>query len=71
MHILGQNIAFGQLATQSGTLGDFYPHLAVDGDHEDSCSFTPRTADTRWWQVWGLDLASGLATIIMDIYRFS
>ena len=52
MHILGQNIAFGQLATQSGTLGDFYPHLAVDGDHEDSCSFTPRTADRRWWQVW-------------------
>ena len=69
MHILGQNIAFGQLATQSDTLGDFYPHLAVDGDHEDSCSFTPRTADTRWWQVWRR--AGGLASIVVDIYRFS
>ena len=63
----GENIALGQPATQSDTLWDFNPGgikfkgktnykntvsgLAVDGDLNTTCSFTPRTVDQRWWQV--------------------
>ena len=34
----------------SSTLWNYEPSLAVDGDPE-SCSFTPRSTEQRWWQV--------------------
>ena len=40
----------GKPSLQSATLWSYDPGLAVDGD-PDSCSFTPRSAEQRWWQV--------------------
>ena len=46
----GQNLALGKPSLQSSTLWNYDPGLAVDDD-PDSCSFTPRSTDQRWWQV--------------------
>ena len=46
----GQNLAVGKPSLQSSTLWNYEPGLAVDDD-PDSCSFTPRSTDQRWWQV--------------------
>jgi hypothetical protein len=45
-----QNLALGKSSLQSSTLWSYDPGLAVDSD-PDSCSFTPRSTDQRWWQV--------------------
>ena len=37
-------------ATQSETLWNYDPNLAVDGD-SNTCSFTPQSDVQRWWQV--------------------
>eukprot|EP00094_Tigriopus_californicus_P008528 TCALIF_08219-PA protein Name:"Similar to Svep1 Sushi, von Willebrand factor type A, EGF and pentraxin domain-containing protein 1 (Mus musculus)" AED:0.27 eAED:0.27 QI:0/0.25/0.2/0.4/1/1/5/0/234 len=44
------NLALGKSSLQSSTLWSYDPGLAVDGD-PDSCSFTPRSSEQRWWQV--------------------
>lgn len=44
------NVAVGQPSLQSETLWSYEPGLATDGDL-DTCSFTPRTTEQRWWQV--------------------
>ena len=46
----GQNIGLRQQTLQSATLWGYNPELAVD-NNADTCSFTPKTADQRWWQV--------------------
>merc|ERR1712130_551830 len=46
-----QNVALAQTASQSDTLWDYTAGLAVDGEENSTCSFTPRTPDQRWWQV--------------------
>ena len=43
-------MAVGKTALQSSTLWNYEPSMAVDSDPE-SCSFTPRSTDQRWWQV--------------------
>ena len=48
--VSGQNLALGKPSLQSSTLWNYEPGLAVDDD-PDSCSFTPRSTDQRWWQV--------------------
>ena len=40
----------GKSSLQSSTLWTYEPSLAVDSDPE-SCSFTPRSTEQRWWQV--------------------
>lgn len=44
------NLALAKSSLQSSTLWSYDPGLAVDGD-PDSCSFTPRSSEQRWWQV--------------------
>ncbi|XP_063849030.1 LOW QUALITY PROTEIN: uncharacterized protein LOC135093582 [Scylla paramamosain] len=44
------NLARGKRALQSATLWSYVPEMAVDGN-SDTCSFTPRGPDPRWWQV--------------------
>ncbi|XP_018013552.1 uncharacterized protein LOC108670596 [Hyalella azteca] len=44
------NVGAGKRSLQSGTLWSYSPGLAVDGS-PDTCSFTPRGPDPRWWQV--------------------
>ena len=44
------NLALGKSSLQSSTLWSYDAGLAVDGD-PDSCSFTPRSSEQRWWQV--------------------
>ncbi|XP_069986362.1 uncharacterized protein [Penaeus vannamei] len=44
------NLARGKRALQSATLWSYVPEMAVDGN-PDTCSFTPRGPDPRWWQV--------------------
>ena len=44
------NLAKGKRTLQSDTLWSYSPELAVDGN-PDTCSFTPRGPDSRWWQV--------------------
>jgi len=44
------NLARDQPALQSETLLNYAASMAVDGD-EETCSFTPRTLDQRWWQI--------------------
>lgn len=46
----GHNLALGKSSLQSSTLWNYEPGLAVDSD-PDSCSFTPRSSEQRWWQV--------------------
>ncbi len=48
--LLGHNLALGRPSLQSSTLWGYDPGLAVDGD-PDTCSFTPRSSELRWWQV--------------------
>ena len=47
---LGENIAYGGVATQSHVLWSYGPHLATDGD-VNTCSFTTSREGQRWWQV--------------------
>jgi hypothetical protein len=44
------NLALGKPSLQSSTLWSYDPGLAVDADPE-SCSFTHRANEQRWWQV--------------------
>ncbi|XP_066972236.1 LOW QUALITY PROTEIN: uncharacterized protein [Macrobrachium rosenbergii] len=44
------NLARGKRSLQSATLWSYAPEMAVDGN-PDTCSFTPRGPDPRWWQV--------------------
>ena len=44
------NMALMKAATQSETLWNYDPSLAVDGD-TNTCSFTPQSDVQRWWQV--------------------
>ncbi|CAL4093332.1 unnamed protein product, partial [Meganyctiphanes norvegica] len=44
------NLARGKRTLQSATLWSYAPELAVDSNR-DTCSFTPRVPDPRWWQV--------------------
>ena len=46
----GENIALGKSALQSSTLWNYSANLAVDSNG-DTCSFTPRSSEQRWWQV--------------------
>ena len=46
----GLNLALGRPSLQSSTLWGYEPGLAVDSD-PDTCAFTPRSAELRWWQV--------------------
>ena len=46
----GENVAMGKSSLQSSTLWNYAPELAVDSD-PDTCSFTPRSSEQRWWQV--------------------
>ena len=43
-------MALMKAATQSETLWNYDPNLAVDGD-SNTCSFTPQSDVQRWWQV--------------------
>ena len=43
-------MALMKAATQSETLWNYDPSLAVDGD-TNTCSFTPQSDVQRWWQV--------------------
>ncbi|XP_071750190.1 uncharacterized protein [Lepeophtheirus salmonis] len=45
-----ENLALNKSALQSATLWTYEPELAVDS-LTSSCSFTPRSSETRWWQV--------------------
>ena len=40
----------GKSSLQSSTLWNYHPDLAVDAN-PDTCSFTPRSGEQRWWQV--------------------
>ena len=44
------NMALLKAASQSETLWNYDPNLAVDGD-ANTCSFTPQSDVQRWWQV--------------------
>ena len=44
------NMALLKAASQSETLWNYDPNLAVDGD-SNTCSFTPQSDVQRWWQV--------------------
>lgn len=44
------NLARKKLTQQSNTLWNYRSELAIDGI-ADTCSFTPREPDDRWWQV--------------------
>jgi len=44
-----ENLSLGQPSLQSGTLLNYTPSMAVDGDM-DTCSFTEANQDQRWWQ---------------------
>ncbi|KAK8730890.1 hypothetical protein OTU49_007682, partial [Cherax quadricarinatus] len=44
------NLARGKRTLQSATLWSYAPEMAVDGN-PDTCSFTPRGPEPRWWQV--------------------
>ncbi|KAG7162952.1 Sushi, von Willebrand factor type A, EGF and pentraxin domain-containing protein 1-like 2, partial [Homarus americanus] len=44
------NLARGKRTLQSATLWSYAPEMAVDGN-PDTCSFTPRGPQPRWWQV--------------------
>ncbi|XP_069182423.1 uncharacterized protein [Procambarus clarkii] len=44
------NLARGKRTLQSSTLWSYAPEMAVDGN-PDTCSFTPRGPEPRWWQV--------------------
>lgn len=46
----GENMALGKSSLQSSTLWNYSADLAVDSK-PDSCSFTPRSSEQRWWQV--------------------
>lgn len=50
VYITEKNLALGKSSLQSSTLWSYDPGLAVDAD-PDSCSFTPRSPEQRWWQV--------------------
>ena len=43
-------MALLKAASQSETLWNYDPNLAVDGD-SNTCSFTPQSDVQRWWQV--------------------
>ena len=45
-----ENVALGKSSLQSSTLWNYSPDLAVDAN-ADTCSFTPRSNEQRWWQV--------------------
>lgn len=45
-----ENVAVGKSSLQSSTLWNYHPDLAVDAN-PDTCSFTPRSGEQRWWQV--------------------
>lgn len=45
-----KNLALDSKTTQSATFFNYTSSQAVDG-HLDTCSFTPRSLDRRWWQV--------------------
>ena len=49
-HLTGENIALGKSSLQSSTLWNYSADLAVDSNKE-TCSFTPRSSEQRWWQV--------------------
>ena len=49
-HLAGENIALGKSSLQSSTLWNYSADLAVDSNG-DTCSFTPRSSEQRWWQV--------------------
>lgn len=44
------NLVLEKPALMSAQLWNYKPGLAVDGNTE-TCSFTPRTSEQRWWQV--------------------
>lgn len=44
------NLSLHKKASQSESFFNYTADLAVDG-HLETCSFTPQTTDTRWWQV--------------------
>ena len=67
----GRNLALGKSSLQSSTLWSYEPDLAVDSD-PDSCSFTPRSTDQRWWQVHlgsAVTIQSVAVTISPDSYQ--
>ena len=45
-----ENLALLRDTTQSDILWSYGPELAVDGD-PNTCSFTSRKGEQRWWQV--------------------
>ena len=63
-------MALLKAASQSETLWNYDPNLAVDGD-ANTCSFTPQSDVQRWWQVsdfflyfvlyWGGQVSGGLS----------
>lgn len=66
-----QNAALAKSALQSATLWNYQPDLAVDGNG-DTCSFTPRSGEQRWWQVHlgdGLKVQSVAITISPGSYQ--
>ncbi|CAG0880630.1 unnamed protein product [Cyprideis torosa] len=44
------NLARGKITQQSKTLWNYHADLAADGKPE-TCSYTPREPEHRWWQV--------------------
>ena len=49
-NISEENLALLRDTTQSDILWSYGPELAVDGD-PNTCSFTSRKGEQRWWQV--------------------
>ena len=62
---IGRNLALGKSSLQSSTLWNYEPALAVDSD-PDTCSFTPRSTEQRWWQV-HLDNAAAVQAVAVTI----
>ncbi|PNF36402.1 hypothetical protein B7P43_G16823, partial [Cryptotermes secundus] len=60
------NLALNRNSLVSATLWNYRAALAVDGN-PDTCSFTPRTAEQRWWQVdLGTDHHVGSVALIIN-----
>jgi hypothetical protein len=60
------NLALDRSSLISATLWNYRAALAVDGN-ADTCSFTPRTPDQRWWQVdLGTDHHVGSVALIIN-----
>ncbi|XP_068082212.1 uncharacterized protein [Anabrus simplex] len=65
------NLALEQAALISSMLWNYRAALAVDGNPE-TCSYTPRTSEQRWWQVdLGTDHHVGSVALVInkDIYQ--